>query len=101
MDKRPNPFDAAFDVYMNEVQQIAQEVLAREVWPLLKRRKYRMLSGNGAFYIEDRNGRQLSTDPKDYVYAEEFRQVLEVLNTEIPGLPVMCLGSLGYDFPSK
>lgn len=100
MDKRPNPFDAAFDVYTAECERIAQEVLTREVWPLLKRRKYHLISGMGSFYIGDRNDKQLSTDPNDYPHDPDFRQVLEILHTEIAGQPV-CLGAFGPDFPTK
>jgi hypothetical protein len=95
-----SPFDTAFNSYIDEVHRIALEVLTREVWPLFKRRKYRMLSGNGTFYIENRNEKQLSTDPRDYPQDPDFKRVLEILNAEIPGI-YNCIGDIGYDFPNK
>jgi hypothetical protein len=100
--------ESLWSTYEAAVASLAEEVIRQDVLPLLKRRRYRMLSGNGTFYIEDRNGKQLETDPRhlggpaclDPMRNDlDYLAVLEILTTPIPGMPGMCLGSFGLDFP--
>lgn len=90
---------AAWDKYSADVERIVRQRLDECVFPLLRRRRYRLLSGNGTFYLENRQGRQLDTDPRDHPRDPDLAEVLRVLNTEILGMPAMCLGAFGYDFP--
>lgn len=96
-------YENAWDMYLNQVHTVTRLTLEREVWPVLRHRGYRLISGNGDWVLLDRSGQTLECNPnvlRSQGCADtELLHILGLLDTPIPGLRGNCLGSLGFDFP--
>ena len=95
------PFAALWAEYEAKAVEVARQQLEEHVWPLFKKRGYKMLSGNGTFYIKTRKGNYVEKDAckvrkkgKDPALAD----ALFVLHTPVPGV-LGSIGTWGFDYP--
>ncbi len=90
-----------WDEYAEHVQARANIVLTSVVAPFLRKRGWKILCGNGDYHFFDENGKGI-TKFDQYDREENdplLKAIVELLNTEIPGMPSDSLGTI-MDVPA-
>lgn len=82
-----------FEWYKKLVDQVARRIFVEHVKPFCRKRRWRFLTGNGAWAFFTPNERMFS-DKEDLPNDEEWATICDLLGTGIPGFSGSDLGSL-------
>jgi len=88
--------DAAWDQYYELIQKLANQEFRLHILPWLHKNHYYFLAGNGTWYVF----KEVPGEKEESIFEDKIpKEILDILQQEVEGMPSNSLGSLMPDYP--